>query len=172
MAAGEQRARFTHLLLRGVEDGANRLGRKLLREGCDGQCDQRQAAHREDVVQRVRRRDRAEVAGIVDDRREEVDREHERALVVEPVHRCVVRRVEADEQALRLRGHEAAQQLLESRGGVLRGATAGRREVRQLDGGVHSPSVTGGGLVQTDAARGRGTSCAASIRRARRRSSP
>ena len=66
---------------------------------------------------------------IVDDRREEVDREDERALVVEPVDGRVVRRVEADEQVLRLGRDEAAQQLLEPRGRVLRRAPAGREAV-------------------------------------------
>ena len=90
------------------------------------------AAHREDVVERVRRRDRAEVARVVDDRREEVDREHERALVVEPVDGGVVGRVEPDEQVLRLGGHEAAQQLLEPRRRILRGAAACGHELGQL----------------------------------------
>ena len=81
----------------------------------DREREQRHAAHREDVVQRVRRGDRAEVVGVVDDRREEVDREDERPLVVELVDRRVVGRVEPDEQVLGLGGHEAAQQLLEPR---------------------------------------------------------
>ena len=90
------------------------------------------AAHREDVVERVRRGDRAEVVRVVDDRREEVDREDERPLVVEPVDRGVVGRVEPDEQVLGLGRHEAAQQLLEPRGRVLRGAAACGREIGEL----------------------------------------
>ena len=54
--------------------------------------------------------------GIVDDGREEVDREDERALVVELVDGGVVRRAEPDEEVLRLRRHEARQQLLEPAG--------------------------------------------------------
>ena len=74
----------------------------------------------------------AEVVRVVDDRREEVDREHERALVVELVDRGVVGGVEPDEQVLGLGGHEAAQQLLEPRGRVLRGAAACGREIGEL----------------------------------------
>ena len=69
--------------------------------------------------------------GVVDERREEVDGEDERALVVEPVDGSVVGRVEPDEQVGRLRRDEAAQQRLEPRGRVLRGATAALGELRQ-----------------------------------------
>ena len=111
-------------------------GRQLLGKRRDREREQRHAAHREDVVQRVRRGDRAEVVGIVDDRREEVDREDERALVVELVHRRVVGGVEPDEQVLGLGRHEPAQQLLEARRRVLRRAAACGREVGQLHPGT------------------------------------
>ena len=126
-----------------VEDRAHHLVRQLLGQRRDREREQRHAAHREHVVERVRRGDRAEVVRVVDDRREEVDREDERTLVVEPVDRSVVRRVEADEQVLRLGRHEPAQQLLEPGRRVLRRAAAGRREVGQL----HSPhrNATDGG---------------------------
>src|SRR5204863_6806486 len=88
-----------------------------------------------------------------DDRREEVDREDERALVVELVDGRVVGRVEADEQILRLCRNEPAQKLLQARRRVLRGAPAGGREVGQLDARRHAHTVT-----------------AAAARRSRRRS--
>ena len=59
VAAGEQRAGCAHLLVRGGEDRGQHLVRQLLRERGDRQREQRRAAHREDVVQRVRRGDRA-----------------------------------------------------------------------------------------------------------------
>ena len=43
------------------------LDRQLLREGRDREREQRRAAHREDVVERVRRRDRPVVGRVVDD---------------------------------------------------------------------------------------------------------
>ena len=104
---------------------------ELLREGRDREREQRRAAHGEDVVERVRRRDPSEERRVVDERREEVDREDERALVVEPVDGRVVRRIEADEEVLRLRGDEALQQLLEPRRGVLRRAAAADGEARE-----------------------------------------
>ena len=107
-------------------------------------------AHREHVVERVRRRDRAEVPGIVDERREEVDGEDERALVVEPVHGRVVGRVEPDEEIRRLGRHEPREQLLEPRRRVLRGAAAGLRQRGQRRRFGHTASVRPEG-VDSDA---------------------
>ena len=85
VAAGEDPAGRAHLLVGGAEDRGERLVRQALRKGGDREREQRRAAHREDVVERVRRRDAPEERGIVDERREEVEREDERALVVELV---------------------------------------------------------------------------------------
>ena len=73
------------------------------------------------------------VARVVDERREEVDREDDRALVVEPVDRGVVRGIEADEEILGLGRDEPGEQRLEPRGRVLRRAAAGASERRQRD---------------------------------------
>ena len=113
---------------------AEHLGRKLFGERRDGEREQRGAAHGEDVVERVRRGDRAERARVVDQRREEVDREDDRPIVVEPVDRRVVRGVEPDEEVLRLGGDEPGEQRLEPRGCVLRGASARPRERGELHG--------------------------------------
>ena len=126
--AGEHRAGGADLLVGGAEDRGERLVRQALGEGGDREREQRRAAHREDVVERVRRGDPAEERRIVDERREEVEREDERALVVELVDGGVVRGREPDEQVLGLGRDEAAQQLLEPRGRVLRRAAAARRE--------------------------------------------
>ena len=113
VAAGEDRARLAHPLVRAGEHLAEHLDRELLRERGDREREQRSAAHREDVVQRVRRGDRAERARIVDERREEVDREDDRALVVEPVDRGVVGGIEADEQILGVGRDEPGEERLE-----------------------------------------------------------
>jgi hypothetical protein len=80
--------------------------------------------HCEHVVERIRRGDRAVVAGVVDDGREEVEREDQRALVVQTIDGRVVRRGETDEQVLGLDRNESRQQLLETRSRILRGAAA------------------------------------------------
>ena len=88
--AREDRTGRAHLLGRRREDGAEHLGRQLLRERSDRKREQRRAAHRKDVVERIRRCDASERCGVVDERREEVEREDDRALVVELVDRGVV----------------------------------------------------------------------------------
>ena len=101
--ACKNRARGPYALVGAGEDVTERLDRKLLGKRRDGERQQRYPTHREHVVQRIRRCDRAKRARIVDERREEVDREHERALVIEPIHGGVVRRIESNEQILGLR---------------------------------------------------------------------
>jgi hypothetical protein len=73
------------------------------------------------------------VAGIVDDRRKEVDREDERPVLVEQVDGGVVRRREADEQTLRLHRHESAQELLEAGGRILRRAPTAAGQIGQAN---------------------------------------
>ena len=75
----------------------------------------------------------AVVRRVVDDRREEVEREDHRALVVELVDGRVVGRSQPDEEVLGLDRHEAGEQLLEPGGRVLRGAPSARGEVGELD---------------------------------------
>ena len=57
---------------RGVEDRDDRIRREVLGERGDVDRDRDPAAHGEDIAARVRRGDRAEVAGMIDERREEV----------------------------------------------------------------------------------------------------
>ena len=90
MTAREQAAGLAHRSVGRGENGGHRVVGELLGERGDGEGEDRLAAHREDVVQRVDRRDRPEVVGIVDERGEEVDREDERPPLVEPVDRRVV----------------------------------------------------------------------------------
>jgi hypothetical protein len=111
---GQQRARLSNLGSGGVEDGAHRLHRQLLRKRGDGEREQRPAAHGEDVVQRVRGRDRPEDGGIVDHGREEIGREDEGTLVVELVDGGVVRGRETHEEVLGGRRREAGKELLQA----------------------------------------------------------
>ena len=139
--AGEDRTGRADDLVRARQDLAQHLGRQLLRERGDREREQRHAAHREHVVERVRRGDRAEGARVVDDRREEVDREDERALVVEPVDGRVVGGIEPDEQIGGVGRHEAGEERLEPRRRVLGRAAAGLRERGQRRRLGHAASV-------------------------------
>ncbi len=66
-----------------------------------GERENRLAAHRVDVRERVGRGDAPEVVRIVDDGREEIGGRDDRLLVVETIHRRVVARLDPDEQVLR-----------------------------------------------------------------------
>jgi hypothetical protein len=131
VATRKDRTGRAHPLVRTGENFPEHLYRQLLGKSGNREREQRHAAHREDVVQGIRRRNGSERARIVDQRREEVDREDDRALVVETVDRRVVRRVETDEQILRVGGNEAREQTLEADGRVLGRAAAGTRERRE-----------------------------------------
>ena len=74
-----------------AEDRSECLVGQALGEGGDREREQRQPTHREDVVEGVGRRDPAEERGVVDEWREEVEREDERALFIELVDDCIVR---------------------------------------------------------------------------------
>ena len=82
----------------GGEDGADRLDRHALGERGDVEGEHDPAAHGEHVAARVGGGDGAEVRRVVDERREEVGRRHERDVVAQPVDRGVVERRQADEQ--------------------------------------------------------------------------
>jgi hypothetical protein len=90
VTAREQPAGSTNLAVRGREDPREQLDRELFGERGDRKRKQRRAAHCEHVVQRVRRRDRTVIRRVVDDRRKEIEREDQRALVVETIDRGVV----------------------------------------------------------------------------------
>ena len=141
VAAGENRPRRPDDLVCSREDLTEYLGGKLLRERRYRECEERHATHGKNIIERVGRRDRAEVPRIVDDRREEVDGEHDRPLVVEAVDGRVIGRVEADEELCRVDRNEACEQRLEASRRILRGAPAGLRERGQRRGHGHEISV-------------------------------
>ena len=103
VTAREQPAGGANLRIGRREDLGEHLDRQLFRERGDREREQRRPAHRKDIVERVGRRDRTVVAGLVDDGREEVEREDDRALVVDAIHGRVVGGRETDQQVLRLR---------------------------------------------------------------------
>ena len=141
MASDEHGPGPAHDLVGASEDLAEHLHRQLFRERGDREGEEWSAAHRENVVERVRGRDRSVVAGVVDDGREEVEREDDRALVVEAVDGGVVRSSETDQQVLGFDRNEALEQLLEAGGRILRSAAPAGGEIGQLDVGcveIHS----------------------------------
>jgi hypothetical protein len=71
----------------------------LILKADDVQRRQRLAVHRVHVGERVGRRDRAVGERVVDDRREEVDRLHDRPLRIQRDHPRVVGPFHADDQA-------------------------------------------------------------------------
>ena len=73
---------------------------------------------------------------VVDERREEVEREDQRGAVVEAVDRGVVGRRKPDKQVLGLRRDEPGEQLLEAGGRVLGRAAARGDELGELHGHV------------------------------------
>ena len=133
--AGDRRARLAHLVRAAAQDLRDHLGRQVFGEGGDVEREQHAAAHRVDIRHRVGRRDRAELVGVVDHRREEVERLHQRVLVVERVHGGVVGHVEPDEQLGKLLGRKLAakfaQHVREALRAVLGASTAAARQVGQ-----------------------------------------
>ena len=113
MTAADQRARGAHHVGAAVEHAREQLERQpLARPGDEVEREQRRAAHRVHVGERVGGGDAAPVVGVVDDRREEVGGHDDREVVAQAVHRGVVRGVEPDEQVGVLRrvaeaAHEA-----------------------------------------------------------------
>ena len=102
VAAGDRNARGCAHGFAAVEDAADRLDRQLVdRHADERQREQRRAAHRVDVRDRVGRGDPAEVVRIVDDGHEEVGRRDDRLALVQLVDGGVVGGLDADEERLR-----------------------------------------------------------------------
>ena len=120
-----------------AQDLADLVGRQVIGKAADGKGEERLAAHREDVGDGVRGSDASVVVGIVDDRREDIHRLHDRLLVVQLHDGRIVERVVADQDAVADgRARHSLQQLGEARGGHLAGAASTGsplRQPRQLD---------------------------------------
>ncbi len=93
--------------------------------------------HGVDVGERVGRRDPPEVEGIVHHRHEEVGRRHQRLLVVQPPHRCIVAGLGSDHQVgERGRDRHLGQDAGQHARRELAAATAAMGKVGQADGGA------------------------------------
>ena len=128
MAAGDDNARISRRVHAAKQDASENLLRQVLREADDVQREERDAAHGVDVAERVHHGDGAEIVGVVDDRREEVDRLNHGQVVRQAIDGSVVARVEPDEQIIVLHVGEVAQDLAEVLGAELpRSTRAGRQ---------------------------------------------
>ncbi len=107
----------------------------------DGERENRLAAHRIHIRERVGRGDAAEVVGIIDDGREEIGGSDDRLLVVQPVYGSVVARFDPHQQILRQPADRGlGEDLGEYSRRDLAAAAAPVGELRQADeigGGVH-----------------------------------
>ena len=124
VTAADERARGAHDVVPAVEHARQQLERQpLARPRDEVEREQRRAAHRVHVGERVGGGDAAPVVGVVDDRREEVGGDDDREVVAQAVDRGVVGGVEADEQVgVRRRVAEAAHE-------AEHGAQVGGREL-------------------------------------------
>ena len=116
---------------RGVEDRRHRPTGEVLGEGGDVDRQHHPAAHGEHVAAGVGRGDGAVVAGVVDQRREEVGRRDERRVLVDPVDRCVVEGRQARRAAPGRPRGQVTDQLGQHRGAPLRRAPPARRPLGQ-----------------------------------------
>ena len=150
VAAGERAAGLADLVGGAVEHGGEHVPRQLLGERRDRQREQDPAAHREHVAQRVRRRDLAERPGVVDERREEVERADDREVVADPVGGRVVGRREPGDQLVRLGPRRRRARSARRRAGRRRAWRRSRRSRSARSGGtaaargVRSWSMIGG----------------------------
>ena len=131
MSTPDDRAGGAHDVVAAVEHAREQLERETLaRPGDEVEREQRRAAHRVHVGQRVGRRDPSPVVGVVDDRGEEVGGDDDGEVVAEPIDRGVVGGVEADEE-VGIRGcvTEAADE-------AEHGAQVGRRQLAGAPGAV------------------------------------
>ena len=138
VAAGKDAPSFPNLVRGAVQDGPELLGGKILGNGGDRQREQDPAAHREDVGQGIGGRDLAVRAGVVDDRRKEVQRADHGEVRRDQVDRRVVRRVEAGDQSVggsgrvaRLRDPQAGQRFGQDVRAELRGTAAALGQLGQ-----------------------------------------
>jgi hypothetical protein len=97
VAAAEKRARLAYLLVAAAQDLRPPFGREAAREARQRQRRERPSAHGVDVRERVRRGDRAVVARVVDDGREEIHGLHERDAYV---RRQALARAEHDDSGV------------------------------------------------------------------------
>ena len=114
VSAKQRDAGFAQLVEAAAKDLRDVVGvQAVLRKRRNRQRGERAAAHRIDVAQRVRRGDLSIDIRVVDDRREEVHRLHQRRTTLPRVHTGIVRSPVVDEDAWVSLGWYAAQDLSE-----------------------------------------------------------
>ena len=118
-----------------LHDGRRDLAVEVGREPRHGEREQRPRAHGVHVRDRVGRRDAAEVEGVVDDGREEVDALYEHEVVAQPDDGGVVERAGADQHARIVDRWQTAQHLRQLLGGELGCSTTARGHPRQAHAG-------------------------------------
>ena len=104
---------------------------QLIRKADDAERRDRFPAHGIDVAERVRRGNRAELARIVDDRREEIGGEDDRQVVVDFVNGGVIGRRGTDQHIGIGDRRERAQQRQQIPGRLLGGATGALGKLRE-----------------------------------------
>ena len=137
VSARDRAPGFAHLVGPALQDCGDHLGGEILGKGRDVQREQDIGAHRVDIVQRVGGRDRAEAVGVIDQRREEVQRLHDRLPLVEAIDSRIVGLVQTDEELrVLMRGKfpaKLSQNLRQGRRPILRRSTSAMRQLGQAN---------------------------------------
>ena len=101
----------------------------------DGQRGDRRPAHGPHVIDRIERGDAAVIERVVDNRREKIERLHQREIVAQSIHSGVVRFVETDQQiGIERLFLKPAQHLSEDARGQLSRSTRARNHFGQTHG--------------------------------------
>ena len=117
VTAEERDAGFAQLVEPALKDGGDRVVvEALFRKARDRERRDRPSAHRVDVAHRIRRGDLSVDIRVVDDRREEVHRLHQRRSTLPRVHTGIVCSPEVDQDARISLRWEVAQDLSELAG--------------------------------------------------------
>jgi hypothetical protein len=98
MAARDDRSGLAHFFGPAAQNLAQDLHPVTV--GISDQIDREQdiPTHGVDIAQGIGRRDRAELIGIVNDRREEIDRRYDRPFAVDTIDSGIVRLAQADQE--------------------------------------------------------------------------
>ena len=145
MAAEEHDTRLAQFVESAKEDRANRVAvEPVFRKACDGQRGQRASAHRVDVADGIGRGNLAVHVRIVHDRREEIDRLHDRGSALPPVHTRIVRSPEIDQDPIVSGCRDGAQHLSELASGEFARSTGAGDHLRQTLGHVSFLSFVAG----------------------------
>ncbi len=117
-----------------LHDPAQHFNRQLARRKTDDvEREQRPAAHRVHITERIGCGDAAEIKRIVDDRRDKVDGLNDDSIVVEPICRRIIGGRGADQDRRIFDWGQLAQHLCQVLGTNLARSAAAARQLRQCD---------------------------------------